>query len=216
MSDSAALSTNNFKYIKNDVRGSSQATYVLGFGGMGKYALVAEAKENMLSKIQLKDNQAIVNTTVNFKNSFFFGFIVVTTNCIVSADVVEFTSNNIEPISSSKNLNNSNSNIPIQITNASLKSNITFDQSIADQLSGDEKLIYLSSTKENLNLVSYDNINSVKHADIVSFMDRFGNTQFGIVSYIFLQEGKIGITYYNSEHISGLISLLPTDIKKLE
>jgi len=37
----------------------------------------------------LKDNQALVNTTVNFANSYYLG-LVITVTCTVSADVVEF------------------------------------------------------------------------------------------------------------------------------
>jgi len=89
MSGSAALSTNNFTYAQKNIQGKSQATYVLGIGGMKREAIVSEAKENMLANYPLKDGQAVANVVVDFKQSFFLG-IVITVKCSVSADVVEF------------------------------------------------------------------------------------------------------------------------------
>lgn len=89
MANSAALSTNNFSYVQKNVQGKSQATYVLGIGGMRREAIVNEAKENMLANNPLKANQTLVNVVVDFKHSTFLG-IVNTTKCYVSADVVEF------------------------------------------------------------------------------------------------------------------------------
>jgi hypothetical protein len=89
MSDSASLSSNNFIYAKRNIQGKSQATYVFGFGGMKRDAIVAEARENMLTNTTLKNNQAIANLSVDFKKSTFFG-IVNTIKCFVSADIVEF------------------------------------------------------------------------------------------------------------------------------
>ncbi|MDP3359638.1 MAG: hypothetical protein Q8S41_09855 [Lutibacter sp.] len=89
MSNSAALSTNNFTYVQKNIQGKSQATYVLGIGGMNREAIVNEAKEKMLTNYSLKSNQALANLVIDFKNSNFLG-IVRTTKCYVSADIVEF------------------------------------------------------------------------------------------------------------------------------
>ncbi|MBT8316044.1 MAG: hypothetical protein HKP59_00300 [Lutibacter sp.] len=89
MSDSAALSSNNFTYAEKNVQGLSQATYVLGFGGMKREAIVNEAKQKMLANNPLRSNQAIANLAVDFKISNFLG-IVYTVKCYVSADIVEF------------------------------------------------------------------------------------------------------------------------------
>jgi len=89
MNNSAALSSNNFSYVKQNLQGMSQATYVLGIGGMKREAIVDEAKQNMLENYKLQDGQTLANTTVNFKYSNFFG-IVATTKCYVTADIVEF------------------------------------------------------------------------------------------------------------------------------
>lgn len=85
---SAALSQKNFSYIKN-VKGVSQATYILGIGGLSREALAKEAKEGMLSKTPLKDNQALANVTVDYKTSSFLG-VYATVKCVITADVVEF------------------------------------------------------------------------------------------------------------------------------
>lgn len=89
MNNSAALNSNNFNYVQKDLQGKSQATYVLGIGGMNREAIVEEAKKNMLENYSLKDGQTLANTTVNFKYSNFLG-IVATTKCYVTADIVEF------------------------------------------------------------------------------------------------------------------------------
>jgi hypothetical protein len=43
----------------------------------------------MLKSYLLNKNQALVNLTVNFKNSYYLG-IFQTVTCTVTADVVEF------------------------------------------------------------------------------------------------------------------------------
>ena len=89
MNNSAALSSDNYTYVKRDLQGMSQATYVLGIGGMNREAIVDEAKQKMLENYTLEDGQTLANTTVNFKYSNFLG-IVATTKCYVTADIVEF------------------------------------------------------------------------------------------------------------------------------
>lgn len=90
--NSAALSSNNFSYVKKGLSGSASATYVFGLGGNTPIALVDEAKNNMLSgyaESLLKDNRALVNLTVNWKNTLVLPFVVVN-KCTVTADLVEF------------------------------------------------------------------------------------------------------------------------------
>lgn len=87
MQGSASLSTNNFKVIKL-ASGTSQTTKIFGFGGLGKDALVLEAKKSMLQNNPLKDGQALANVTVDFKNSYLL--IVMTQKVTVTADIVEF------------------------------------------------------------------------------------------------------------------------------
>ncbi len=89
MTNSAALSSANFSYVKQNIKGQSTATYVLGIGGLEKVTLVDNAKQQMLATNPLKSNQALANLTVNFKYSFYFG-VFSSVNCTVTADVVEF------------------------------------------------------------------------------------------------------------------------------
>ena len=89
MLNSTSLSKNNFKYVKNDIKGTSIATYVFGFGGLSKMELVNDAKKDMLTESPLKGNQAIVNLTINWKKTFALPF-VITNRCSITADIVEF------------------------------------------------------------------------------------------------------------------------------
>ena len=88
MNNSASLSEPNFRYVHQNISGSSQTTKVLGIGGLGKAAIVEDAKNEMLEKHKLQLNQALANVTVDWKNSGFL--IVTTTKCTVTADIVEF------------------------------------------------------------------------------------------------------------------------------
>ncbi len=83
------LSKKNFKVIAR-VKGESKATYVFGIGGLSKSALIAEAKEDMLSKADIiGGSKAIVNETVEIKNAFYL--FVWVNKVTVSANIVEFT-----------------------------------------------------------------------------------------------------------------------------
>ena len=90
MTDSAALGSANFVYVKHGINGMAKATYVFGIGGLNTQALVAEAKQNMMGYYPLKDNQTLTNITLNWKSTHWFLGIVNTTTCTITADVVEF------------------------------------------------------------------------------------------------------------------------------
>jgi hypothetical protein len=89
MSNSASLSSANFSYVKQNIKGQSQATYVLGIGGLAKESLINEAKQKMLAENPLKDNQTLANLTVSFKGSHYL-ILFGTMKCTITADVVEF------------------------------------------------------------------------------------------------------------------------------
>jgi hypothetical protein len=89
MENSASLNSANFSYAKQNIIGKSQATYVLGIGGLAKETLVNEAKQNMLTENPLKNNQTLANLTVNLKKSYYLG-VYSTVKCTVTADIVEF------------------------------------------------------------------------------------------------------------------------------
>jgi len=83
------LSKNNFKVVEV-VQGESKATYVFGIGGLKKQALISEARADMLSNSNLLgSSKAIINETVEIKNSFFL--VARKYKVIVSAYVIEFT-----------------------------------------------------------------------------------------------------------------------------
>lgn len=92
MQGSGSLSKNNFTYVKMNAQGSSTATYIIGIGGMKKDDLANEAKQDLLLKNPLKDNQALVNLVVNYKTANYLGVYILRT-CTVSGDIVEFKSN---------------------------------------------------------------------------------------------------------------------------
>ncbi|NCU31895.1 MAG: hypothetical protein EOM23_02920 [Candidatus Moranbacteria bacterium] len=83
----ASLSENNFKMVRY-AQGSVKTTKIFGLGGLAKNALVAEAKEQMMSNYPLQDGQALANMTVDFKTSIVF--FVITTKVTVTADIVQF------------------------------------------------------------------------------------------------------------------------------
>jgi len=84
------LSKKNFKVIAR-VKGEAKATYIFGIGGFSKNALIQEAKTDMFSKADIIGSaKAVINETVEIKNSFYLGF-VITKKVTVSANIVEFT-----------------------------------------------------------------------------------------------------------------------------
>jgi len=90
LTNSAALGSANFSYIKMNAQGTSSAKYILGIGGFDKETLVNDAKQQLLATNPLKSNQALANVTVNFKTAYFFMYTYHTVTCIVTADIVEF------------------------------------------------------------------------------------------------------------------------------
>lgn len=87
---SASLDSSNFSYVKQNIKGTATATYILGIGGIGKPTLVDLAKQQMLKSNPLKSNQTTANLTVNFKSTYIFGMFYHTVTCTVTADIVEF------------------------------------------------------------------------------------------------------------------------------
>lgn len=103
MNNSAFLSQANFSYVNTNISGTASTLKILGIGGLEKQAIVAEAKSDMLKKHHLKPNQTLANITVNWKMGFYF--IVITNECTVTADIVEFYSNDEERKTSKTNIN---------------------------------------------------------------------------------------------------------------
>ena len=89
ITDSASLGQANFSY-ENQVEGVANATYVFGIGGLGRQALVSEAKEQMRLEEPLGDNEAYANITVNWKTSYIMFGLIMNVKCTVTADIVKF------------------------------------------------------------------------------------------------------------------------------
>lgn len=109
INNSASLSEANFRYVQTNISGTAEAKYILGIGGMNRTALVSEAKREMLRKYPLKSNEALVNTTVNWKTSNILGIFFAKQECTVTADIVSFQSSSEYP-SDENQIQNSNAN----------------------------------------------------------------------------------------------------------
>lgn len=55
--------------------GYSKVSYFLGMGGMGKEALINQAKRNIYATYPLKPGQSFENMTINEKTTIFFPFV---------------------------------------------------------------------------------------------------------------------------------------------
>ncbi|WP_431471849.1 hypothetical protein I5168_11460 [Nonlabens sp. SCSIO 43208] len=87
-STEVVLTQNNFKVI-DIVKGESEASYFLGFGGLNKNGLVAEAKAKMLASAQLEGtSRTIINEVVEVKRSGIF--FIKKYKVIVSGQLIEF------------------------------------------------------------------------------------------------------------------------------
>lgn len=88
MVNSASLSQNNFKIIGNVTGQAETYTFLMFGGGIGRDALVNEAKQDMYNKHPLRDGQAYANITVDFKNAVYI--LVNQFRCTINADIVQF------------------------------------------------------------------------------------------------------------------------------
>lgn len=87
---SASLNKNNFIYVAKNVKGTATVTQYIALIPGGKNTLVNDAKQKILRKYPLKDNQALSNITIDFKRSLILGPLVTRNKCTVTADIVEF------------------------------------------------------------------------------------------------------------------------------
>ncbi|SKC46664.1 DUF6567 family protein [Ohtaekwangia koreensis] len=92
LTSNVSLNQANFRVVST-ATGSAQTKLVLGFGGLKKEALVAEAKKDLIAKANLTPTQVLANISVDYKTSIYPGFIpaVVINKVILTADVIEFT-----------------------------------------------------------------------------------------------------------------------------
>jgi hypothetical protein len=87
-----SLNQANFK-VTGTAAGSAQAKLVMGFGGLNKETLVADARRDLISKAKLSSDQVLANIAMDMKTTFYPGFlpIVVIQKVTLTADIVEFT-----------------------------------------------------------------------------------------------------------------------------
>ncbi len=84
------LSKKNFKVVEK-ISGTSDATYIMGIGGLSHKALIEKARADMLKGTDLTgSSKAIVNVTVEEHLASYLVFYVKRT-VTVSAHIVEFT-----------------------------------------------------------------------------------------------------------------------------
>jgi hypothetical protein len=89
-SSSASLSSNNFNYIAQGVQGSASIVQYVALVPGFRQTLINDAKNEILKKYPLKNNQALANITVDIKSNLILGPVVRTTKCTVTADIIEF------------------------------------------------------------------------------------------------------------------------------
>jgi hypothetical protein len=87
INNSVALSSNNY-IIKGQANGAATATYIFGFGGLDRTAMVAEAKKEMMYNFPLREGEAYANISVDKKNTIIL--FVRTAKVTISADIVKF------------------------------------------------------------------------------------------------------------------------------
>jgi len=89
MNDSVSLSQPNFDYVLKNATGEAYATYLLGLGGWGT-PILDGAKMDLYKKYNFSKNQALANVSISYKTTYFAGFVMIKTKCIITADIVEF------------------------------------------------------------------------------------------------------------------------------
>ncbi|MGC6413312.1 MAG: DUF6567 family protein [Bacteroidia bacterium] len=105
---SAQLTSANFKYIEQNVKGYSSSTYILGIGGNSHNGMIAEAKQDLLNYYPLKENQALVNVNVDISVTAVPGNLLIQNYTVVySADIVEFIKDRTPSFELSNSDNNS-------------------------------------------------------------------------------------------------------------
>ena len=92
------LKENNYK-MKKKVSGEWSATYVLGLGGTSRESLANNSVAEMIDKAQLKDNQALVNTTTAVSTKYIFGNLITEITAVSTGYVIEFVDPNQATIS---------------------------------------------------------------------------------------------------------------------
>ena|ERR1700722_15852669 len=183
MTTNGALNTNNFSYVRQNVKGEATVTYILGIGGLSRETLVSDAKQQMLLFNPLKSNQALVNLTVNFKISNYLFYLFRSVTCTVMADVVEFGDLK-EPKISSENIIPKIPTLLEQIqSKSSTESTVNKSQPNSNgvqtrpsevfSLLEQEQILKMKAAGSRKSLIAsgYNSIDEVGEGDFVRFID---------------------------------------------
>ena len=81
------LSESNYE-ILGRYQGTSTARYIIGMGGLAEKDMHDKAMRELLEKANLKGSQALVNVTT--ERHYEWKFLIMKSNVIVSAHVIEF------------------------------------------------------------------------------------------------------------------------------
>ena len=123
---SAMITNKHFASI-DFAYGTARTVNVFGIGSNEKDALVLEAKRNLYLNYDLKPGQALGHMTVDFKRTVFFP--VFTTKVTISAEIIDFSSQEQDIELSQSNLD--------RFTNKPLKSRFDFAEYVSYLHRGD-------------------------------------------------------------------------------
>ncbi len=190
---SASLNKPNFKIVKT-VTGKAETEHILAFGGLNSRGLTNEAKADLYQNADLKENQTIANITLDSKTTFFFFFLYWKEQVYVSADVVEFFSDDIKVNNEKTNtvVNSQPSNIISQAT----KINSTEEETL---ISKEEKTLIKFLADNKLSSSKYSSADEVNKNDYVKIITDFGEQIFGKVVDA-SNPRKVKIKYYSPSH----------------
>lgn len=91
----------NISYMDH-ASGTAETKKIFGIGGLGKDALVYEARRVLIKNRPLREGEQYLNHTVDFKYSFFP--FIVKTKATVTADIIMFSNNASDSLYSKKYL----------------------------------------------------------------------------------------------------------------
>ncbi len=152
--------------------GYSKVSYFLGFGGLGKDALVNEAKRNLFLSYPLRTNQTFENFTVDFKTTIVWPYRKL--EVLVIADVVNRDSSiNISYSKNYVNILTKNNNVSIDSFRVAESVAFLYDNKLQQA-----KIIKLSKSLAYLSFVSNNGtikIKKVKLKDLFNIGDKAAN-----------------------------------------
>jgi len=196
MTGNASISDANFNVVGLAV-GSAKTQHIMGIGGLGKDALILEAKRNLYLNYPLKKGQALANVTVDIKRSAFP--FVFKTMATVSADVIDF--NALPSDSSFIAFKNS-------ISSKEMESSFMPNESVIITIKNDIYKARILKTDDAKSTVLFENAKGcfkIKH---------FNNKKLFSSNSIESELYKVGdgITFsYNSKNYPGVIEAIQED-----